>query len=166
MKDLKKLSVRLKRKKPSSVRTALNLAKASGNLARHVLNPVKVAKSVKKAIKGEGYVLPGAKYIGPGNRMDLGKPKTSGDAIAYQHDKDYDALLKKGARAKDVYLGYSHADKRALKKSWKRAKKGSGQALAVAAGMGIKALGHKIGLTKRHSKKTRRVERQLGTASS
>jgi hypothetical protein len=134
------------------------LLKAGLNLAASVANPLNVVKSVKKAVKGEGLVLPGSKYIGPGNKMNLGKPRNRGDALAYQHDKDYDSMLAKGAKKSDVYLGYSNADARALKGAWREAKRGSGGALAVAAGMGLKKLGHSIGLTRGFSKGARKFE--------
>jgi len=135
-----------------------NLGHAVLSLAGNVLNPVKVAKSVKKAVTGKGIVLPGSNYIGPGNEMKGQKTMSRGDALAKKHDEDYDKMIKRGAKKTDVYLGYSEADKRALKSSWKEAKRGSGQALAVAAGMGAKALLHKSGLTKSFSSALRKYE--------
>lgn len=135
-----------------------HLGHAVANLAGNLLNPKKVAKSVKKAVTGKGLVLPGSNYIGPGNEMKGQKTMSRGDVLAKRHDQDYDNMLKKGAKKTDVYLGYSKADKKALKGAWKEAKRGSGQALAVAAGMGAKALLHKSGLTKRFSKGARQYE--------
>lgn len=167
-KNLKPASVQVKSKikhtaqKPQKPQSTKNpkkhLGHAVANLAGNLLNPVKVAKSVKKAVTGKGLVLPGSNYIGPRNEMK-GHPKSRGDAIAQQHDQDYDMMLRRGAKTADVYLGYNQADRRALKGSWKAAKKGSGQALAVAAGMGAKALLHKTGLTKRFSKGARKFEK-------
>jgi hypothetical protein len=123
-----------------------NVAKAGVKLAAQVYNPVNIARS----IKDKGITLPGSKYIGPGNAMNKGKPKDRGDALAYQHDKDYDKLLKGGVKPKDLYTGYSNADKRLLKGSWRAVRDhGDAGALAAAAGMGIKALGAKLGVTKR-----------------
>lgn len=135
-----------------------HLGHAVANLAGNLLNPKKVAKSVKKAVTGKGIVLPGSNYIGPGNEMKGQKTKSRGDVLAKRHDQAYDNMLKKGAKKTDVYLGYSRADKKALKGAWKEAKSGSGQALAVAAGMGAKALLHKSGLTKKFSKGARQYE--------
>lgn len=149
--------VKLKNVK-KGVKVGLGVAKATAKLGKQIMNPKYVYKSAKKAVKGEGFILPGTKYIGPMNRMDLGKPTGRGDAVAYQHDKDYDNLLKKGAKKQNVYLGYSKADKRALKRGWKLAKKGNAGGLAVAAGMGAKALLHKTGLTKKFSKGVRKYE--------
>lgn len=135
-----------------------HLGHAVANLAGNLLNPKKVAKSVKKAVTGKGIVLPGSNYIGPLNEMKKQKTMSRGDAIAKRHDEDYGRMLDKGAKSKDVYLGYSRADKKALKGAWREAKSGSGQALAVAAGMGAKALLHKSGLTKKFSKGARQYE--------
>nr|AMP54051.1 parvovirus coat protein VP1 [uncultured bacterium] len=34
--------------------------------------------------------LPGYKYLGPGNSLDEGEPVNSADAIAKEHDEEYD----------------------------------------------------------------------------
>lgn len=135
-----------------------NLGHAVANLAGNLLNPIKAAKSVKKAVTGKGFTLPGSNYIGPLNEMKGQPTRSRGDAIAKKHDEDYMKMTDKGAKKSDMYLGYSHADRRALKSSWKAAKTGSGQALAVAAGMGAKALLNKSGLTKRFTKNIRKHE--------
>ena len=119
--------------------------KAAGSLAKTVANPKNQAKFVRDAIRGEGFVLPGSKYIGPGNRMDKGKPVDQADANAYQHDVDYDNYLKKGHKAKDVYLGYSDADERLLKNT----KANTASGMAVNLGMLAKKGLNKLGLTKR-----------------
>ena len=155
----KKLAKKAKRKISSTARnlkTAAKAAKGVGSaaakLAVQVANPVNIAKSVKN----KGITLPGSNYIGPGNRMvdKHGRPlktKGKGDAIAKQHDEDYDKLIKQYG-AKKVYSGYSDADRRALKHSWRAAKKGDAGALAVAGGMFAKKLGSKIGLGPRSSR--------------
>lgn len=121
------------------------IAKSAGVLMARAMNPVRRAKFLATAAKGEGFVLPGSKYIGPGNRMDKGKPVDQADANAYQHDVDYDNYLKKGHKARDVYMGWSDADDRLLKKT----KADTPNGLAVNLGMGAKKLLHKTGLTKR-----------------
>lgn len=118
---------------------------AAAKLGARLANPARQAKFVADAVRGEGFVLPGSKYIGPGNRMDKGKPVNQADANAYQHDVDYDNYLKKGHKAKDVYLGYSDADQRLLKNT----KANTPEGLAVVLGMGAKKLLNKTGLTKR-----------------
>lgn len=153
------------KKKPSTLAQAAGVAKSVVKLGAKVTNPHNQLQSLRKAVKGEGIVLPGSKYIGPGNRMDLGKPKDRGDKTAYKHDQDYDKILKSGGKKKDVYLGYSHADKRALKQAWKDARDGSGSSLAVAAGMGVKALASKSGLTKKYTRRVRSKERELKRAT-
>lgn len=127
------------------IKHGAEVAKAGVELAGRVANPVNRAKFVKTALKGEGFTLPGSKYIGPGNRMDLGKPKDQADANAYQHDVDYDNYLKKGVSKKNVYLGYSDADERLLKNT----KANTASGLAVNLGIGAKKLLNKTGLTKR-----------------
>lgn len=121
------------------------IAKSAAILTARAMNPVRRAKFLATAAKGEGFVLPGSKYIGPGNRMDKGKPVDQADANAYQHDIDYDNYLKKGHKARDVYTGWSDADDRLLKKT----KADTPNGLAVNLGMGAKKLLHKTGLTKR-----------------
>lgn len=39
--------------------------------------------------KNTGFTLPGSKYIGPGNGLDLGVPKNKTDAVAQKHDIRY-----------------------------------------------------------------------------
>jgi len=119
--------------------------KAGASLAAKVGNPLNQAKFLTNAVRGEGFVLPGSKYIGPGNRMNKGKPVDQADANAYQHDVDYDNYLKQGHKAKDVYLGYSDADERLLKNT----KADTASGMAVNLGMLAKKGLNKLGLTKR-----------------
>lgn len=121
------------------------IAKSAAILAARAKNPIRRAKFVVDAIRGKGLVLPGSKYIGPGNEMNKGKPVDEADANAYQHDIDYDNYLKKGHKAKHVYTGWSDADERLLRKT----KADTPNGLAVNIGMGAKKLLHKTGLTKR-----------------
>ena len=127
------------------VKYAGEVGKAGVDLARKIKNPYNAAKFVADAARGEGFVLPGSKYIGPGNKMNKGAPVDEADANAYQHDIDYDNYLKKGHSKKDVYLGYSDADERLLKNT----KANTASGLAVNLGMGAKKLLNKTGLTKR-----------------
>ena len=39
--------------------------------------------------KSTGLTLPGSSYIGPGNGLDLGPPRTKADAVAQKHDIRY-----------------------------------------------------------------------------
>lgn len=128
-----------------NVKYAGEVGVAGAKLAARVANPVRQAKFLIDAARGEGFVLPGSKYIGPGNRMNKGKPVNQADANAYQHDLDYDAYLKKGHKAKDVYMGYSDADERLLRNT----KANTPEGLAVNLGMGLKKIMNKTGLTKR-----------------
>ena len=127
------------------VKKGARTAKAAAILTARARNPARQVKFLSDAIRGKGFVLPGSKYIGPGNEMNKGKPVDEADANAYQHDKDYDAYLKKGHKAKHVYTGWSDADERLLKNT----KADTPNGLAVNLGMGAKKLLHKTGLTKR-----------------
>ena len=118
---------------------------AGARLAARVKNPINQAKFAYNAIRGKGFVLPGSKYIGPGNEMNKGKPVDKADANAYQHDVDYDNYLKKGHKPLHVYTGWSDADKRLLKNT----KANTPSGLAVNLGMLAKKALHKTGLTKR-----------------
>lgn len=129
-----------------NARAIRNVVGAATKLSKQVADP----RNVYKSIREKGLTLPGSNYIGPGNSLNKGKPTDRGDAIALQHDKDYDQYLKSGKRAKAVYTRYSRADARALRRAWKAVKKdGDAGALAVAVGMGVKALGAKLGVLKR-----------------
>lgn len=118
---------------------------AAADLAQRVVNPINRVKFAAKALKGEGFVFPGSKYIGPGNRMDLGEPVNEADANAYQHDIDYDNYLKQGHSPFHVYTSWSDADKRLLEKT----KANTAEGLAVNLGMLAKKGLFKLGLTKR-----------------
>lgn len=133
------------RKLLNDVKHAARIGKAGVQLLAKVKNPYEQAKFLLNAARGKGFVLPGSKYIGPGNELNKGKPVDEADANALQHDYDYDNYLKKGHKAKDVYTGWSDADDRLLKKT----KADTPNGLAVNLGIGAKKLLHKTGLTKR-----------------
>ncbi len=145
---IKKLSVKLKRGAASlkqKAKTAKNVVHSIGKIGKQFANPKNIYDSIRKP----GIILPGSKYIGPGNRMGQGRGVDEGDRIAKQHDKDYTALSDAGA-GKNVYTRYSKADERAFQKAKKTlGKKADAGALAVAAGMGAKKLANKIGLVKK-----------------
>lgn len=90
---------------------------AAIRLGAKMTNPVNIAKMGVNAARGKGLVLPGSRYIGPGNSLDAGKPTSKADAAARLHDLDYDHYLKSGVKAKKLYLGYSDADQRLMKRS-------------------------------------------------
>lgn len=118
---------------------------AAARLGARLANPINQAKTVANAVRGKGVVLPGSKYIGPGNSLNRGKPKSSADAAALQHDKDYDATIKKHGNKikKKLYLGFSDADERLMKRSDITTPDG----LATWGGMAIKKAGYKLGLS-------------------
>lgn len=55
--------------------------------------------------------LPGYKYLGPGNKLDKGKPTNRNDEVAFRHDVLYDKYIKEG---KNPYLRWSDADEKAV----------------------------------------------------
>lgn len=55
--------------------------------------------------------LPGYKYLGPGNKLDKGKPNNRNDNVAYHHDVAYDKYIKAG---KNPYINYNDADEKAV----------------------------------------------------
>ena len=126
-----------------TTKKGVKIADAAGKLTARLTNPVNLAKMGVKAARGKGLILPGSKYIGPGNAMNLGKPRSSADAAAFQHDKDYDSLLKSGVKPSKLYLGYSSADARLMKRS----KVTTPDGLATYGGMAVKKGLYKMGLT-------------------
>ena len=127
----------------------------SANLSDHLVGGSKFLKRMgniqnlkemhRKYKKGEGIILPGSKYIGPGNALNLGKPLSKGDEYARQHDNAYDRYLKAGVKAKDLYMGFSSPDLKLIRQSDVRTPEG----FATFYGMNTKRLVSKSGLTKR-----------------
>jgi len=106
-------------------------------------NPYNIGKVAVGAARGKGVVMPGSKYIGPGNPMNLGKPLNSADAAARLHDMDYDKILKSGVKPSKLYVGYSKADERLMKRSDVTTVHG----LATYGGMAVKKGLWRLGLT-------------------
>lgn len=52
------------------------------------------------------FIFPGHKYLGPGNKLNVGSPADTDDFIAQQHDLAYEFATDKD----DIY----HADKKAI----------------------------------------------------
>lgn len=117
---------------------------AAVGLAHKLTNPINQLKFAAKAATGGGFILPGTKYIGPGNAMDLGKPVNAADAAAYQHDKDYDNMINNVGKSKaKVYWGFSDADQRLMDRSDVTTTDG----LATYLGMAPKKLINRFGLS-------------------
>lgn len=125
-----------------SIVKGAKVGKAAVALVAKQLNPVAVAKTATNLARGKGLTLRGSNYIGPGNPMGR-KVKTKTDKLAKEHDQAYDAYIKKGIPKKDVYLKFSDADKKLMKKSDVT----TSQGLATYTGMKAKQLLHKAGLT-------------------
>lgn len=56
--------------------------------------------------------LPGYKYLGPGNKIDKGKPNNLNDWVAYVHDMGYGEIIEKGG---NPYIRFSDADEYAIR---------------------------------------------------
>lgn len=97
-------------------------------LVKTGIKAYKVARAAKKTFqkgwKGHQKVLkgfaktgaityPGTHYMGPGNQLDMGPPRSYADTLAYVHDHQYSQLEKKGV---DVYFTFNKADAELLKK--------------------------------------------------
>lgn len=61
----------------------------------------------QKQDDARGLVLPGYKYLGPGNGLDKGEPVNFADSVAREHDLAYNQQLEAGD---NPYLKYNHAD--------------------------------------------------------
>ena len=83
--------------------------------------------------------LPGYKYLGPGNKLNKGKPTNYNDRVAKLHDEEYDQLIKSGKRP---YTQWNTADENFLK----RIKLNDYGGLAGYSFFGIKRGFHKLGL--------------------
>lgn len=122
---------------------AAKVGAAAAELTGRVMNPINQATFLIGGIGGEGWLLPGSKYIGPGNRMNKGKPRSAADAAALQHDKDYDEMIKSGIKPSKVYTRFSDADQRLMNRSDITTADG----LATYVGMAGKKALYKLGLT-------------------
>lgn len=66
------------------------------------------------AVRGRGIVYPGTNYIGPGNPLSSGRPKSYHDNLARTHDYQYQYLMDKGV---DPYFSWNQADREMVKKA-------------------------------------------------
>lgn len=105
-------------------------------LASKLMSPSLLPQLAAKKFLKLGLTLPGSKYIGPGNPLNLGAPVTSADAAAYRHDKAYDHYIQSGIPASDVYTKFSKADEQLMKESDITTVHG----LATYGGMGLKKM--------------------------
>ena len=128
-----------------AIKKGAKIGAAAAKLGVIVNDPLNQAKFLKGAVTKGEFIFPGSKYIGPGNAMNKGAPTSRADANAYEHDVAYGKYLEKGHKAKDVYLGYSDADERLLRKT----KADTPEGLVVNLGMLAKKGLNKTGLTKR-----------------
>lgn len=126
----------------AGVKTA-KVGVAAARLVGKVTNPYNMTKMTVNAARGKGLVLPGSRYIGPGNSLDSGTPTSSADRAAKLHDIDYNNLLKSGVKPSKLYAGFSKADQRLMNRSDITTPDG----LATYSGMLAKKGLYKLGLT-------------------
>lgn len=131
------------RKKKKQGKHALGVAKAARKVVKTMSNPKNQAKMIVKAAAGGGLVYPGSNYIGPGNPLKGQKEMSNADRLAHKHDREYGALLKKGIKKRKLYGGYSQADERLYRAADPTTEHG----LVAKAGMGLKRLGWKAGIS-------------------
>lgn len=87
-----------------------------------------VPKMVKTYKKTGALTFPGSNYIGPGNQLDMGKPTSKADRLAYVHDHHYSELEKKGV---NPYFTFNEADRQMLKNNDATTKHGMAVALGI-----------------------------------
>jgi hypothetical protein len=128
-------------------KSAAQVGLAAAKVVSKLTNPVTMGKVALGAARGKGLVYPGSTYIGPGNPLpkkgEKHKAKSKADLAALQHDRDYDALLKRGVKPSKLYTGFSDADQRLIDKSDVRTEHG----LVTFLGMNAKKGLQKAGLT-------------------
>lgn len=116
------------KKKFRTFKKSLKVAKAGATLVgkTFVYSPA----IVTRALRGRGLVYPTSKYIGPGNKLDEGKPVDAADALAYVHDHQYSELLQKG---KSPYFTFNEADREMLRNVDVTTDKGLAEYLGISA---------------------------------
>ncbi len=119
--------------------------KGGKELFLRMANKKNLKEFYHKAKTGQGYILPGSKYIGPGNPLNLGKPMSRGDRLAMYHDRSYHTYLKAGVSPYDLYTGFADSDQRLMNKS----DKATAEGFTTYYGMGAKKAANRTGLTKR-----------------
>lgn len=81
--------------------------------------------------RGKGLVFPGTSYIGPGNPLLSGRPRSYHDNLARTHDYQYSYLLEKGRKP---YFTWNKADQEIVRKADPKTIEGA----AVLMGIGSK----------------------------
>lgn len=95
--------------------------------------------------------LPGYKYLGPGNKLNKGKPRNYNDWVAYKHDVGYDELIQQNV---NPYWNWNEADEQALKQFSLRDYGGAlGKGFFAA-----KKAAHQLGLIDRVGEKRKRID--------
>lgn len=73
-----------------------------------------VPYAINTGISGHAFTWPGSRYIGPGNKLNEGRPKSYSDRRAYVHDHQYDQLFKVGV---NPYFTFNEADRQMIRDS-------------------------------------------------
>ena len=129
--------------------------KAHAKFGAIVANPKTYYDVYKSNKRGEGFVLPGSRYIGPGKTIPeqiteaKDRPKSAADAYAYAHDKSYSRLEEAGHKPWDIYTGFHESDQKLIDQSRKTMT--NPHSLVTYYGMHGKKLLNKTGLTKSFS---------------
>lgn len=148
---LKAAAAAAARRARTLARKAVKTAKIGGaalSAYNHYMSVPGVIKGVTNSMlkKGAGATLHDSTFIGPGNAMrHWSKAKSRTDLAARQHDLDYEAYIRAGLKPSSVYLGFSDADKRLMKRADLTTRHG----IMAYGGMAVKKLINKTGLTKR-----------------
>ncbi|KPJ17524.1 Capsid protein VP1 [Papilio machaon] len=132
-----------------------------------------------------GNTLPGYKYLGPGNDLDLGEPTNELDKLAKEHDEsyneaqqEYDEAINEGKNEKEqkkiAQQKIKQADETFLKQVYQytpTSKYDEAARIAALTGIGTKYLGERVLGTiyprfRAHSKKTALMEGGLNMATT
>lgn len=114
--------------------------------------------SPEESTQQTGYTLPGYKYLGPGNELDLGEPTNELDRIAKEHDESYNEIQEEyeegiaaGKDEKNISkiakTRIKEADETFLKKVYEytpTSKYDGAARIAALTGIGTKYLGERV----------------------
>ncbi|XP_046986903.1 uncharacterized protein LOC124562658 [Schistocerca americana] len=78
----------------AGVKSSGQIAIAAGTTTAAAAGAAYGVKKLVERVQNKGYTLPGSDYVGPGNPINIGAPRSGADAIAKEHDVGYDNLLK------------------------------------------------------------------------
>lgn len=118
----------------SFVSKIIDLMHVSKNGALAILWGLANAPSIYSKWRRTGAItFPGSRYIGPGNKLNEGRPTSYADRLAYVHDHQYAELQRKGV---NPYTTFNMADRQMLAQNRVNTVEGA----AVALGIGAKKI--------------------------